>query len=344
MCCNAVALDDGVLDLNTWQLRPHTPSLFVTTRLRASYQKGLSTDCPVFKKFLADITCGDSVLTQRIWQALGFLLAPDQSEKYFILFQGVSNSGKSVLGNFVRNCFIGDVTTSLELNELSGRFTLSELVGKKFCSDLDLPAEPLKNRAVSNLKKMTGHDQITSDVKFSDRAKFTCTAKFLFGTNHAILLKKKDPAFLNRLVVIPFFRSFNGKEQDRTLLNRLEWERDAVVMKALTAYREFARNGSCFAGDYQVNQVIGCNAHSSAEDAVADFLGFKCMKAEGAWTSTEALYNAFTQTYGILCEKARFSELLLQTAEAMGVTVEKGRGRPVPGANPVWGFTGIILK
>lgn len=153
---NLVSFNDGVLDLDTGQLLPHSPDLFVTTRFKAAYRMGRETDCPIFKKFLEDVSCGDGLLVQRLWECVAYLLVPDQTGKKFVLFQGVANSGKSILGSFVRECFAGDVTTTLEVNELRGNFTLADLVGRKFCSDMDIPADPLNAKALGKLKKMTG--------------------------------------------------------------------------------------------------------------------------------------------------------------------------------------------
>lgn len=168
---NIIAFDDAVLDLDSWQMYGHSPDIFVTTRIKANFQEGCQAQCPVFEGFLESATKGDSVLQQRIWEAIGYLLAPDQKGKVFILLQGVSHSGKSVLGEFVRDSFVGDVVSPLEINDLSGNFVLSDLVGKKLCLDLDLPADPFTKKAVSKLKKLTGGDYISSDVKFCDRVK-----------------------------------------------------------------------------------------------------------------------------------------------------------------------------
>lgn len=341
---NVVSLDDGLLDLDTWTLLPHDPEMFVTTRLRASFGVGCRTECPEFNRFLEAISCGDENLVQRLWQCIGYLLVPDQTGKRFVLFQGVSNSGKSVLGRFIQGCFLGDVTATLEINELRGQFTLSELVGKKFCSDMDLPAEPLNERALGKLKKITGGDQVSSDVKFADRVNFACTAKFLFGSNHAVLLRKKDPAFLNRLVVVPFARAFNGQAQDHALPDKLARERDAIVVRALAAYRQLAQQGFCFSGNYAVNQVLGCDIPDSAEDAVSSFLKNCCERADDIWTSTEQLFESFVEVHGEVCKKGKFSELLLKASSAAGIPVEKERGRLSPGANPVQGFSGLKLK
>lgn len=342
--CNTVAFSDGLLDLDTGQFELHSPLKFVTTQLDASYRYGTATDCPIFKKFLQDISCGNSVLIQRIWECLGYLLVPDQSGKRFVLFQGVSNSGKSVLGAFVRNCFVGNVTTTLEINELRGQFTLADLAGKKFCADMDLPAEPLNPKALGKLKKLTGGDSISSDVKFSDRLNFICTAKLLFGSNHALILKKADPAFLNRLVVVPFSRSFNGREQDLELPRKLACERSAIIVRSLRAYQNLKENSFQFSGDFRVNQVLGCDLPDSVEAAVFDFLANRCELVADAWTSTETLYSDFVLNYGILCEKQHFSGLFMQAIASTSSPVEKKRNRISPVSNPVWGFTGITLK
>lgn len=342
--CSMVSFDDGVLDLDTGQFLPHSPELFVTTRLRASYRKGLRARCPNFQKFLQDISYGDDTLTERIWAAIGYLLVPEQQCKSFILFQGVPDSGKSVLGNFIRECFLGDVTTTLELNDLSGRFNLADLVGRKFCCDMDLPNAALKSRAISNLKKMTGSDPISSDVKFADRVKFENTAKFLFATNHAVRISGDDRAFLNRLVVIPFTRSYSKRMQNYQLPELLAAERDAVIVKALAAYQRLVANGGEFAGNYLLNHTLGFTSSADEFAAVDLFFQEHCEIIPNVWTPTTELHEAFVELYGPICEIGNFSRLLLQACCSKGSNVKKRRGRTTPGSNPVYGFAGLTLR
>ena len=51
------------------------------------------------------MTHGDNLLAQRIFEVIGYLLVSDSSKKYFFLFQGAADSGKSILANFIRGCF-----------------------------------------------------------------------------------------------------------------------------------------------------------------------------------------------------------------------------------------------
>lgn len=339
---NIVALDDGILDLDSWQIRPHTQEEFVTTRLDGSYGNGAHTDCPTFKAFLNSITAGDAVLQQRIWQVIGYLLVPDQNGKSFVLFQGVPNSGKSVLGNFIRDCFLGDVVSALEVNELGGNFTLSDLVGRKLCVDFDLPADPFTKRAVGRLKKLTGQDLLSSDVKFKDRVRFVCTAKLLFATNHAVLLPNDDAAFKNRLVVVPFSVSVDREQQDFHLPEKLRAERSAIIYRALWAYREVRKDNYIFAGNFPPNVALGDS--KSALDAISEFIAKRCRISEGDWTPTDALYTAFVREYGQLCGEGKFSESFLRLCQTQELPVMKKRGRIKPLANPTYGFQNIKIE
>lgn len=339
---NVVALDDCLLNLDSFQTQPHTHDLFVTTRLCASYLLGRRTSCPTFQQFLEVVSGDDAVLQRRIWQMIGYLLVPDQTGKSFFLLQGVPNSGKTVLGNLIRSCFGGDVVSALDINELGGEFALSDLVGKKLCVDFDLPADPFSKRAVSKLKKLTGGDPTSSNVKFADRVKFVNTAKLLFATNHAALIPNQDEAFFDRMAVIPFKVSIPREAQDRQLSQKLEQERDAIIVRALDAYRELRNNGYIFAGYYLPNEAVA--GESNPVDAIAHFFTSDCELLGGGWEPTERLYRAFVSRYGPLCGKNSFSTLALHLCEAKYPNVERSRARITSSSNPTWGFKNIKLR
>lgn len=340
---NAVAFDDCVLDLDRWQILPPTPEIVVTTHFPASFNRGEKTDCPVFKRFLYDVSLGDSVLQERIWQALGYLLVPDQHGKAIVLLQGRMHSGKSLFVNVVRSCFDDEVVVSLPVNEFSRRFSTSSLFGKKLCVDADLSDERLSRDAVSALKKMTGSDSISGDVKFGDYVRFENSAKFLYATNHALLLPNKDAAFYDRLIVVPFARSVPREARDFHLEERFCAERDAIIVQALAGYRRLVQSDYHFAGNFQINAITE-DGGDNLSDMVLQFLREDCEAASDGWTPTDYLYAAFVGKFGLLCSDKRFSELLLQTALSFGYPVGKVKSRIPSKANPVWGFTNLKLK
>ena len=341
--CNCVAFDDCVLDLDRWERIVPTPTILVTTHLRASFSRSERTDCPEFKRFLADVTLGNPVLQERIWQAVGYLLVPDQHGKAIILLQGRMHSGKSALANVVKHCFDDEFVIALSVNEFGKRFATSSLYGKKLCVDADLSDERLDRTAVSVLKKLTGSDSISGDVKFGDYLQFENSAKFLYGSNHVVLLPNKDAAFYDRLVVIPFARTVPLDERDFRLEEKLNAERDAIIIQALAAYRRLVKSNYRFAGDFPINAVTEDGGESTA-DRVAQFLREDCEIALGVWTPTERLYEAFARRFGNLCSDRYFSGLLFSIALSAGYPVGKDKDRTSPKANSVWGFENLKLK
>lgn len=340
---NIVAFNDCLLNLDTWTTAPHNPETFVTTRLYASFGSGKDGSCPVFQKMINEMTGGDIALQQRIWECLGYLLAPDQTGKCFILFQGVPDSGKSVVGKFLRGCFPHEDISALELNDLSGQFNMADLIGRKLCIDMDLPSNPFKARAVSNLKKLTGGDMVSTDVKFLSRSSFCSTVKFLFGTNHAVQVPKEDSAFINRIVVVPFAFSVEKQRQNHRLPELLAAERDAIVVKALTYYRELKGRNYCFAGAYQLNAVCGTD-NETALDKVMNFLTKSCEVCQEEKVSTDQLYEAFVTLYGDCCGKNKFSMMLNNLCQTRRLPVQRDRYRLTSFGNPIWGFKGLKLK
>lgn len=341
--CNCVAFDDCVLDLDRWERIVPTPTILVTTHLRASFSRSERTDCPEFKRFLADVTLGNPVLQERIWQAVGYLLVPDLHGKAIILLQGRMHSGKSALANVVKHCFDDEFVIALSVNEFGKRFATSSLYGKKLCVDADLSDERLDRTAVSVLKKLTGADSISGDVKFGDYLQFENSAKFLYGSNHVVLLPNKDAAFYDRLVVIPFARTVPSDERDFRLEEKLDAERDAIIFQALAAYRRLVKSNYRFAGDFPINAVTEDGGERIA-DSVSHFLREDCEIALGVWTPTGTLYAAFVRKFGNLCSDKSFSGLLFSIALSAGYPVGKDKDRTSPKANSVWGFENLKLK
>lgn len=336
-----VAFLDGVLNLKTGDFLPHSPKFFVTSYLNANYHNGQVTPCPCFDRFISTIANGDFLLERRIWEMLGYVFVQDQRGKVFFVLQGPSGSGKSVLGNFIRTCFNKEAVSSLELHSFGKNFSKSDLIGRRICLDLDLPDETIDAKAISSLKKLTGSDPVTTDVKYMPLISFMNTAKFLFATNHALYYEHSDDAFKRRIVVIPFTQVIPQPEQNFDLLKDLEQERDAVIVKALSAYCELRERHYIFSGDYTLNATISGGV--DLPDLVAQFFNENCMEAN-IWTPTSEFYEKFCRQFGAVCAKNTFSEMFHLIIKGACPSVEKKRDRIKGQRNPVWGYQGLALK
>ena len=199
---------NGLLDLDTGMLSPHNPQKFTTFCLECSLlTPDIPAACPVFEQFLVDITGGDIGMTMRIWEIIGYCLTPDIQGKVMFVFQGVPNSGKSLLSDLIGSFFPPGKVSALDIHALRQQFAMSELEGKALCISPDLPNAPLDSASVSNIKKLTGRDVVSADKKYSSRKQFKFTGKIIAVTNYPLLTTRRDNAFQERIVAVPFLYS-----------------------------------------------------------------------------------------------------------------------------------------
>lgn len=213
----------------------------------------MKSNCPNFDKYLEDVSGGDHLLIKRIWEVIGSCLTQDTNIKSIFLFQGITNSGKSVLANLLKALFPVDVQVELDVHSMSEQYAMAECEGKVLCMSSDMAPEALNTISVGNLKKLSGRDTISSAVKYKSRANFQFTGKVVMVTNHPLLLKEDDQAFWDRLVVIPFRYQVPVENRIYNLEDALKQEMSAIAAKALGAYFDLRRNNYQFSGEYEVN-------------------------------------------------------------------------------------------
>lgn len=247
---------NGNLNTQTGQFFAHSPGVFTTYMLSCSYLgAGCTGPTPTFDRMLERITGGDPGMTERLWQIFGYCLVPDISAKKGFLFQGVGDSGKTMLSRYLSSFFPPDRVTGLSIHELEGQYAASELENVSLCISGDLPAEALKSKTVGMIKALSGADLVSGNRKYKSYSKFYFKGKFLMISNHALLTRSKDAAFEKRIVAVPFCYTVPEEEQNPKLLQALALERDAVASKAIDAYVRLRQNHYRFAGQYELNSA-----------------------------------------------------------------------------------------
>ena len=336
-----VFFTNGVYDLTRHELLPPLPMDFVTAYLPFQYNPS-DKDCPVFDRFLLEISGGNTAVISLIWEIIGYLLSSDMSAKAFFLLQGVGDSGKSVLGNLISSMFNPEALAHLDIYRFKDKFATSALLGKRLNICMDLPRARISREAIGVIKSLTGDDTITVERKFRPSESYKSTCKLLFGSNFPLMPADSDSAFCARLVTVPFLYPIPKERQDKHLLEKLLMERSAIAVKALDAYLLLrARN-------YQFLQVQGemCPVTGYISDAelMDAFLAGCCMFSDEAYTFTAdllAAYNQFRASRGAppLTDPAIFSRQLNQFCPRP----IHGKRRRINGAN-LNGYQGIGLR
>ena len=333
-------LKNGILYLNKMKLKHHSPKRITFTVLDACYDE--DAECPVFDELLDTITEGREELKERFMMALGYLLIEPSNGKYFFVMGYAPNSGKSILGNFIQKLYPENSVSNLSLGELGGKFETESLLYSRINISLDLPQEVLNASAVSKLKRITGGDSIEIQRKNQGALKLDHNMKFLFATNFPLRIESNDPAFLDRIIFLPFMNSVPKEERDPNLAKKLWKERDAIVTKALQYARDLMDQGWQFPPIPDVDCMRGIQRKNSM-DYLKEFLENHCEMGDyNYFTATSDLrraYEASCDENGTCpCSATAFNKYMEQ---AGGV---RDRKRLTASENPVWGFYGIRLR
>lgn len=228
--------ENGILFVKKGRFEDHDPEFVTFTCLNAKYNEDVESpeeaDCPVFDKFMKEISGGRKDIEERLWMALGYLLVEPARGKFFFIMGYARDSGKSIWGNFVQKLFPEEAISNLSLRELGGKFETESLLDARINISLDLPRERLDVSAVSKLKRITGGDGVEIQRKNQRSKKLHRRIKFLFASNFPLEIEGEDEAFFKRVVYLPFTHSIPDDEQDPNLEKKIWKERNEIVTKA----------------------------------------------------------------------------------------------------------------
>lgn len=323
---------------------PRYPVLF---KVDAEYLDDAKVDTPCMDSVINQATGNDKDVLKRFYQGLGYIYSQGAEAKKFLVFGIAPDSGKSIIGEFIARTIGENNVSAISLNDFGVRFKLGNITRMALNYNMDLPAGTLDNKAVQQLKLLTGDAKIDCEEKNVQNRTAEHHCKFLFATNHPIRLKEEDEAFYRRLLLIPFIHSVNDEDRDYQLSEKLWEERHAIVTRAAHAYRELYNNNFIFQESSLADEMLNEWRETGNTKYLKDFFYQYCelvSEDEDAFVPTDALFKAFQK----FCdekgrhifdkEKPQFSK---QFRNTFGIPASKRR---IEGYNsPVNGYIGIRL-
>ena len=238
-----VVLNNGVLDLESMELHPHSSRYLTFHELDADY---VEKKPKVFLRFLEQVG-GDSEISRRVAEVVGYLLS-SLNHRYFFVAGTAQGSGKSTLGLLLQALVGADQVSSISTHQLDRRFALGSTRNKILNLAMDVPKGHLSSVTVSLIKSITGGDPIEIEEKYQPNERIISNLRFLFGTNYPITVPDSDSeaAFWDRMVILPFTRSVPPHLADLTLLDKLIEEKDEIISYCLRALSHVIANNMQF--------------------------------------------------------------------------------------------------
>lgn len=338
--------ENGILFVKKGRFEDHDPEFVTFTCLNAKYNEDVESpeeaDCPVFDKFMKEISGGRKDIEERLWMALGYLLVEPARGKFFFIMGYARDSGKSIWGNFVQKLFPEEAISNLSLRELGGKFETESLLDARINISLDLPRERLDVSAVSKLKRITGGDGVEIQRKNQRSKKLHRRIKFLFASNFPLEIEGEDEAFFKRVVYLPFTHSIPDDEQNPNLEKKIWKERNEIVTKATFYARRLEELDWHFPEIPDVDSMKGVQRKPPI-DYLWEFINLHCEKVNHETfcptTDLKNAYENYCEEKGVCpCSPIVINKCVIKFGG------EHDRKRLNSSENAVWGFYGIKLR
>ena len=149
-----INLQDFCFNVNTMKCCAQDPEYFFTSKLNIWRNELEENEAEHFEAFVQTSLEGNISLRQLLLEILGTLLSNYRPKNIFV-FCGASNSGKSVIVDFLRWVLgVSAITQVAHLRDFSSRWTIGNLKGKKLlvcteCADEAIGAEALFVAAIA---------------------------------------------------------------------------------------------------------------------------------------------------------------------------------------------------
>lgn len=335
-----VACQNGILDVHTGQLEPHNPQFFTTGILPYSYDPHATA--PQWLKFLNDVFEGDVQRVALLQEWLGYQLVNDYSHHKAMLLVGAPRSGKGTIGRILNSLVGNSAYMGMTLDGFAHDKTMEAALNKTvlFIGDAHSVSGPDKNRILDRLMSITGNDSLTIGRLYKQSFTGQLPGRITIAANTIPAFYDDSGAFGNRLLLLPFNRSFLGSE-DPTLLTRLLAELPGICNWAIEGLQRLRATGRF------TEPAICREERDEMMEQQAPLLAFireECELIPMGRVSTSDVYNRYslwcTQNSMKAVNPVRFTRELKSTLRSHGV-VKKAVSI---GGKTVNGFEGLTLK
>ncbi len=233
-----INLLDGVLDLETLQILPHSPKFYSTIQIPLKYNQDAT--CPRFDQFLLEITRDDKELVGLLQEMTGYFLCHHTKAEKAFLFYGNGCNGKSVMAKLITYLVGQDNVSGVPLSKFGETFALASLVNK----NLNIAAEnELATKFNSeNFKAIVSGDSMNIQRKYKEDLHCALSCKLLFLVNTLPDTADVTHGFFRKLLIIPFNKTFTPAERDENLLEKLELELPGILNWAIQGLKRLQEN------------------------------------------------------------------------------------------------------
>jgi putative DNA primase/helicase len=228
-----LACQNGLLDIPTGALLPHTPELLTFNALDFNYDPDAPE--PVeWLKFLHSMWPSDPESITTLQEIFGYLLSHDLSQQKLFMLLGPKRAGKGTIARVLRRLLGVDNVAGPTLAQLSENFGLEPLIGKRLAiiGDARIGGGSDQNVVVERLLSLSGEDPLTVHRKFKSAWNGQLGVRVILLSNELPRFTDTSATIASRFIILKFTESFYGRE-DHDIEGRLMRELPGILKWSL---------------------------------------------------------------------------------------------------------------
>jgi putative DNA primase/helicase len=319
----------GVVDLRSGGLLPHDPTLYMT-KITAVAPDG---DCPLWRKFLNEVTGGNADLQGFLQRIGGYALTGSIREHALFFFYGTGGNGKGVFLNTLTAILadyaaVAPMETFIVTQSERHPTDLAGLQGARLVTAQE--TERGRRWAESKIKALTGGDPIRARFMRQDFFTYSPSFKLVIAGNHRPSLSGVDAAIRRRFQLVPFTVTIENPDKDLPDKLRAEWPGILTWMiEGCLAWQREGLNPPAIVRD-------ATETYLGEEDTIAQWVEECCLAEKGQWGIGAKLWQSWKAWAEANNERPGTRKAFAEAMAAHGYPADKSQG--------VRGYAGINLK
>lgn len=286
--------NNGILNIKTGEFITHTPDIGFKYCLSFDYSP--SARAPRWEQFLSEVFPDDLDTQLYMEEFMGYCLSGDALwEQTAVLLSGTGANGKSKILEMLEFMAGSGNYAAASLKDLNDANNIHQLNGKLFNSCGETDEHAFRESAI--LKALIVGDSVTAKQLYKDTYAFKNRAKLLFSVNNPPRVTDRSIGFFRRFKIVPFDQYFDGANNDKTLLPKLQSEAAGIYNRIAKAYASAKARRA-----FTVSATIERATAKFKEDQ--DYLGF-ILKDLLEFTGWEGDFITTTMLMQVLKDRSR---------------------------------------
>ena len=333
-----VNVANGMVDLRTWEIKPHAPDWRSTHQHPWEFDPAKPTPC---LRWIAGLykTVQIPEVIYEVQEFAGYCQLRAYPFHKTLWLIGGGNDGKSKFLEILRELVGRKRCAAINLRDLEDQFLRVMMHRAMLNVFTEASADFFRNE---HLKALTGGDDVTAAHKHQKPFTFKSNCKHAFSMNALPRMADKSHGLYRRILPIKFRHRFKSEDSDPYIVDKWRAELPGIFQWSLVGLRRLLDRGG-FEDSPTTKAVLA--EYKDMNDVLRLFVKECCITGEGQWVSRERLFARYESWH----EDAKLSKLFdkphffRKLYDMDGMKIEPKRLPAPQGQKRPWGVSGIDI-